>query len=152
VPEHSTQWIEIEATAADIMAVIADFDRYPEWTDAIKRAEVVEAGDDGRARRVDFELDALGFTERYQNVYEWTGDDRVEWKLAKGRLMRAQHGSYTLEEDPDGFGTLVTYELSVDLNLPLPGAVRRKAEQMIMDAALHELKRRVEQTGKPAAS
>ena len=151
MPERSTQWIEIEATAADIMSVIADFDRYPEWTDAIKCAEVVEAGPDGRARKVDFELDALGFTERYQNVYDWTGNERVEWKLTKGRLMREQHGSYTLDEDPEGFGTLVTYELSVDLNLPLPGAVRRKAEQMIMDAALHELKRRVERTGEPTA-
>ena len=151
MPEHSTQWIEIEASAAEIMSVIADFDRYPEWTDAIKRADVVEAGPDGRARTVDFELDALGFTERYQNLYEWTGDERVEWKLTKGRLMRAQHGSYSLEEDPDGFGTLVTYELSVDLNLPLPAAVRRKAEQMIMDAALNELKRRVERTDEPTA-
>jgi Polyketide cyclase / dehydrase and lipid transport len=151
VPEHSTQWIEIEASAAEIMSVIADFDRYPEWTGAIKRADVVEAGADGRARKVDFELEALGYTERYQNVYEWIGAERVEWKLSKGRLMRAQHGSYTLEEDPDGFGTLVTYELSVDLNLPLPATVRRKAERMIIDAALHELKRRVERTDEPTS-
>jgi hypothetical protein len=149
VPEQSTQWIEIDATPAQIMAVIADFDTYPAWTDAIKRADVVEAGPDGRAVKVDFELDALGFTERYQNVYEWDGDERVEWKLTKGRLMRAQQGSYTLEADPDGFGTLVTYELSVDLNLPLPAAVRRKAEQMIIDTALSELKNRVERNGTP---
>jgi ribosome-associated toxin RatA of RatAB toxin-antitoxin module len=151
VPEHSTQWIDIEATPAQIMAVIADFDRYPEWTDAIKSTEVVEAGPDGRALKVEFQLDALGFTESYQLAYEWTGDERVEWNLTKGRLMRAQRGSYTLEEDPDGFGTLVTYELSVDLNLPLPGAIRRKAEQMIMDAALTALKERAERTDKPTS-
>jgi Polyketide cyclase / dehydrase and lipid transport len=152
VREHSTtQWIDIEAAPAQIMAVIADFDTYPEWTGAIKRADVVETGPDGRARKVDFQLDATGFADRYQLVYDWTGDERVEWRLTKGLLMRTQHGSYTLDEDPDGLGTLVTYDLSVDLNVPVPGSLRRKAEQMITDAALTALKRRVERTDESTA-
>ena len=89
--------------------------------------------------------------DRYQLAYEWTSDQRVEWKLTKGRLMRSQHGAYTLEEDPDGFGTLVTYELSVDLNIPLPSALRRKAEQIILETALAALKRRVERADEPTA-
>jgi hypothetical protein len=38
----------------------------------------------------------------------------------------------------------VTYTLSVQLAVPMIGLFRRKAEKMIMDIALKELKRRVE--------
>jgi hypothetical protein len=36
------------------------------------------------------------------------------------------------------------YTLSVDLGIPLLGSLRRKAERVVMDTALKELKRRVE--------
>ena len=38
----------------------------------------------------------------------------------------------------------MTYSLAVDLAIPMIGMFRRKAEKMIMDTALKELKRRVE--------
>jgi hypothetical protein len=38
----------------------------------------------------------------------------------------------------------VTYSLTVDLAIPMIGMIKRKAEKIIMDTALKELKRRVE--------
>jgi hypothetical protein len=38
----------------------------------------------------------------------------------------------------------VTYRLSVDLNIPMLGMFKRKAEKVIMDTALKGLKKRVE--------
>ena len=45
--------------------------------------------------------------------------------------------------------TTVTYELAVEVTLrvPLLGAFKRKAEQMIVDTALAGLKKRVESRG-----
>jgi hypothetical protein len=43
-----------------------------------------------------------------------------------------------------GSGTEVTYTLSVELSIPMIGMLRRKAEKIIIDTALKELKRRVE--------
>ena len=40
------------------MAVIADFPNYPVWAESVKDTEVLEAGPDGRARQVAFNLDA----------------------------------------------------------------------------------------------
>jgi len=45
---------------------------------------------------------------------------------------------------PAGDATTVTYTLSVELNIPMIGMLRRKAEKIIIDTALKELKRRVE--------
>jgi hypothetical protein len=141
--EESTQSITIDAEPADIMAVIADFPNYPLWAGAVKQADVLEPGPDGRARRVAFQLDAGIVRDRYELAYVWTDDTVVEWDLVSGQMMRAQHGSYTLRTDGPA-RTYVTYQLSVDLIIPMLGLLKRKAERMVMDQALKELKKRVE--------
>ena len=73
----------------------------------------------------------------------WAADDRsVSWKLVKGGIQKAQDGSYELVSDGDA--TTVTYKLSVEVNFPMIGMLRRKAEKVIIDTALKGLKRRVE--------
>ena len=57
-------------------------------------------------------------------------------------LLKALDGAYRLT--PKGSGTDVTYELSVDLIIPMIGLLKRKAEKHIINTALTELKKRVE--------
>src|SRR5947208_11554957 len=142
--DESTQSIVVDARPAEIMAVIADFPAYPEWAAAVKQTEVLDRFDDDRAKQVRFTLDAGPFKDVYTLEYQWAQDGRrVSWDLVKGQMQRAQHGVYQL--DPVGeTSTKVTYTLSVQLAVPMIGLFRRKAEKMIMDIALKELKRRVE--------
>jgi uncharacterized membrane protein len=140
--DQSTQSIVIEAPAADVMAVIADFPSYPQWVAAAKKVEVEETGDDGRARRVHFVLDAGAVKDDYVLEYDWDGNRRVSWNLVKGQMQKRQEGSYTLDET-DG-RTEVTYRITIDLSIPMLGMIKRKAEKVILDTALKELKKRVE--------
>ncbi|MGI8761152.1 MAG: SRPBCC family protein [Jatrophihabitantaceae bacterium] len=140
--DQSTQSIVIDADPGTVMAAIADFDAYPVWAGSVKKAEVLQVGADGRAKRVAFTLDAGVVRDQYELDYTWTGDSRVEWTLVKGQMMRAQHGSYELAAGPGG--THVTYSLTVDLAIPMLGLLKRKAERVVMDTALKELKRHVE--------
>jgi hypothetical protein len=140
--DESTQSIVIDAEPGAIMAAIADFEKYPVWTGSVKRTEVLETGDDGRARRVAFTLDAGVFRDQYELEYVWDGDRRVEWTLVRGQMMRSQRGSYTLEGR--GGSTHVTYSLSVELMIPMLGMLKRKGERIVMDTALKELKKYVE--------
>lgn len=140
--DQSTQSIDIDAGPATVMAVIADFDNYPTWAGSVKKAEVLETGPDGLAKRVEFTLAAGPVRDQYELTYVWTGDRMVEWNLIKGQMMRAQQGRYALE--PTASGTHVTYWLSVDLIIPMLGQLKRKAERIVMDQALKELKKRVE--------
>ena len=141
--DQSTQSITISAPPAAIMAVIADFPAYPEWTGSLRSAEVLDQGPDGRAKRVHFTLDAGVVKDQYELEYIWTGDERVEWNLVKGQMQKMQHGTYALR-DVGGGTTEVTYSLTIDLAIPMLGMLRRKAERVIMDTALKELKKRVE--------
>lgn len=141
--EESTQSIVIEATPADIMAVIADFPSYPEWAGAVKDVEVLDEGAGGRPAQVRFVLDAGVVQDEYVLAYTWADDgSAVSWHLVKGQMQRSQRGSYHLAAD--GAATRVTYTLAVDLAIPMIGMFKRKAEKVIMDTALKELKRRVE--------
>ena len=140
--DQSTQSIVVEAPAAEVMAVIADFPSYPQWVAAAKQGEVLETGDDGRARRVHFVLDAGAVKDDYVLDYTWDGDRRVSWSLVKGQMQKRQEGSYTLSES--GGRTEVTYSITIDLSIPMLGMIKRKAEKVILDTALKELKKRVE--------
>src|SRR4051812_46330473 len=111
--DQSTQSITVDAPAADVMAVIADFPAYPQWVTAAKQVEVVETGPDGRARQVHFVLDAGAVKDDYVLEYTWEDDRKVSWTLVKGQMQKRQEGSYTLEES-DG-RTDVTYRITIDL-------------------------------------
>jgi carbon monoxide dehydrogenase subunit G len=143
--ETSTQSIVIAAPPARVAEVICDFPRYPEWVSAAKRVEVTEEYEDGYASRVRFVLDAGMVQDEYTLVYEYAEDlSRIEWHLAApSKIQKVQDGSYDIEENADGTST-VTYTLAVELSIGMLGMFKRKAEKMIMDTALRELKRRVE--------
>ena len=140
--DQSTQSIVVSAPAADVMAVIADFPAYPQWVAAAKKVEVVKEGADGRAEQVHFVIDAGMIKDDYTLAYTWDGDRGVSWTLVSSQLMKRQDGSYTLVES--GGSTEVTYAITIDINLPLLGMMKRKAEKVILDTALKELKKRVE--------
>ena len=142
---QSSQSIMIDAPPEAIMSVIADFSDYPDWIGSIATCEVQEEYPSGRAKRVRFVVDAGVVKDDYVLEYDWAEDGRrVDWSLVKGQLQKAQDGSYALS--PSGGGTRVTYSLAVDLNVPLIGVFKRKAEKVIMDTALKELKKRVDAT------
>lgn len=142
--EHTRSSITIEAPPADVMAVIADFDRYPEWTGEVKEAEVLETDAQGRAEQVRLLLDAGAIKDEHVLAYQWSGGDEVSWSLVRSRMLRALDGTYRLDATAGGKSTEVTYELTVDVKIPMLGTIKRKAEKVIIDRALDGLKKRVE--------
>jgi ribosome-associated toxin RatA of RatAB toxin-antitoxin module len=146
--DTSTQSIVIDAQPARIAEVICDFPKYPDWVSAVKSVEIVEEYEDGYASQVRFVIDAGVLADEYTLAYEYSEDiSRIEWHLvAPSKMQKAQSGSYDIVPNDDGTST-VTYALTVDLAVPMLGMFKRKAEKMIMDTALRDLKRRVESLG-----
>jgi ribosome-associated toxin RatA of RatAB toxin-antitoxin module len=142
--DQTTASISIKASPGAVMDVIADFEAYPEWTGAVKRAEVLSQRDDGRAELVHYQLDAGAIKDEYTLTYDWSEMPGVlRWKLVEGQMLKLLTGSYEVSEASDG-STDVTYTLAVDVKIPLLGMIKRKAEKVIIDTALKELKKRVE--------
>jgi ribosome-associated toxin RatA of RatAB toxin-antitoxin module len=135
--------IVIAASPERIMNVIADFEAYPTWATGVKVADVVETSN-GRAERVHFVLEAAPIRDQYDLGYVWEGDRSVTWHLVeRGSMLTSMDGKYELESVGDD-STRVTYQLSVDVSIPMLGMLKRKAEKVIIDTALKGLKRHVE--------
>ncbi|HZE37600.1 MAG TPA: SRPBCC family protein [Stackebrandtia sp.] len=145
--DSSTQSIVIDAPSARIAEVIAEFGAYPEWISGMQSTEVLEEFEDGYGHLVKFRIDAGIFKDTYELRYDYSEDlNRISWTLDKpSSVQKAQTGSYDLDDQGDGT-TRVTYTLAVDLSIPMLGMFKRKAEKIIMDSALKELKKRVEGT------
>ncbi|MFI6346997.1 SRPBCC family protein [Streptomyces sp. NPDC050560] len=144
--EHTSSSITIEAAPADVMGVIADFARYPDWTGEVKEAEVLATDGDGRAEQVRLVMDAGAIKDDQTLAYTWHSANEVSWTLVKSQMLRSLDGSYLLK--PKGAGTEVTYQLTVDVKIPMLGMIKRKAEKVIIDRALAGLKKRVESAAK----
>lgn len=145
--ESSSQSIVVNADPARIAEVICDYPSYPLWTQAIKVADVLEEYEDGYPAKVHFVIDAGAVADEYTLHYDYAEDiSRIEWHLVEPtRMQKAQDGSYDIVDNGDGTCT-VTYTLSVDLAIGMLGMFKKRAERAIMDTALKELKKRVEQT------
>jgi ribosome-associated toxin RatA of RatAB toxin-antitoxin module len=144
VEEEVTERLVIAGTPQHCFEVLADFERYPEWAADIKAVTVDERDAEGRATVVTYRAAAFGRSTSYTLHYDYSqAPERLSWVQTAGDLTRRLDGIYTIE--PAGEQTAeITYDLIVDLRVPLPGFVKRRAEGRIMVTALRELKTRVE--------
>ena len=134
--------IDITATPAEILAVIADVTAYPQWSAVHKWTSVDSRFPDGRPRRVSMGVSAVGLTDTLVLDYEWTAHG-VRWSLVRPTLQQKdQRGSYSITDDVDL--SHVHCELHIDTAIPLPGLLVRRVMKKAVTAGTDGLKRRVE--------
>jgi ribosome-associated toxin RatA of RatAB toxin-antitoxin module len=140
--ERTKSSIDIAAPPEAVLRVITDFEAYPQWAGEVKEARIEERDDAGRATRAWYRMDAGALRDEHTLAYEYPSDAEVRWRLVASNMMRALDGSYLVEATEAG--SHVTYQLAVDVKLPMVGLLKRKVEKLIIDRALSGLKKRVE--------
>ena len=144
MPEQATERMTVEASPERCFDVAVDFDRYPEWAADIKSVTVDERDSDGRGTLVTFRAAAFGRSTSYTLRYDYSAAPHtLAWVQERGDITSRLDGEYVFDAATGG-GTDVTYHLVVELKVPIPGFVKRRAEGRIMGTALRELKARVE--------
>jgi ribosome-associated toxin RatA of RatAB toxin-antitoxin module len=150
VEEQVTERMVIGGTPEHCYQVLTDFERYPDWAADIKAVTVDERDAEGRAVRVTFRAAAFGRSTSYALLYDYSeAPGKLSWIQVAGDITRRLDGAYILEASGDD-ATDIRYDLVVDLKVPLPGFVKRRAEGRIMGTALRELKARVEDGAAPS--
>jgi uncharacterized membrane protein len=141
--DTASERIRVEAPANRCFDVAVDFESYPEWVRDVKEAKILETDDEGRGKKVEFRAAALGKSIRYVLEYDYAASpEAFSWRFVEGDMLRRLDGTYRFE--PDGDSTRVQYDLAVELAVPLPGLLKRRAAGLIMGSALKELKKQVE--------
>jgi hypothetical protein len=151
VEEQVAERVIIRGAPEDCYSVLTAFERYPTWAADIKAVSVDERDEAGRGLVVTFRAAAFGRSTSYTLRYDYSAaPEELSWVQTAGDLTRRLDGSYHLSPSGDA-GTEIVYKLVVDLKVPLPGFVKRRAEGRIMSTALRELKAVVESASQPAA-
>ena len=132
--------VVIEASPEEILDVIADVESTPAWSPQYQSAEVLEAYDDGRPKRVKMKIKTAGISDEQVVEYTWSGDV-VRWTLVSAGQLKAQDASYTLI--PDGEKTKVKFDIAVDLSVPLPGFILKRAMKGGVETATDGLRKQV---------
>lgn len=141
--ETASQTVTTLAPPDRVWAIAIDIERYPEWAKDVKDVIVRTRDDHGRPLEVEFRTSALGRSTHYTLAYDYSqAPDVLAWSMIKGDIMRAIDGAYYFSASADG-GTEVRYDLIIDLVVPLPGFVKRRAEVRILNT-VRELKVRAE--------
>jgi uncharacterized membrane protein len=148
MPEQARETITIAAPVQKVFDVLVDFESYPQWAADLKQAIVIARDDEQRPTVVEFRAAAMGRSTTYRLSYDYDGaPNRLGWALVEGDLQRELDGAYHLSPSADSADvTEIVYELSIDLIVPIPGFVKRRAENRIIKTALDQLKQRVEST------
>lgn len=137
---NETREIVIEATPEEILDVIADLDSVTEWSEPHQSVEVLERDEDGRPTKVKMKVKAAGITDEQVLAYTWS-ENLVSWTLVSSGQQRSQDASYTLTPEADK--TKVTFQISVDPVVPLPGFVLKRAVKGTIDTGTKGLRDRV---------
>jgi ribosome-associated toxin RatA of RatAB toxin-antitoxin module len=144
VSEQTTERMVVAASPQQCYAVASDVERYPEWAADIKDVTVHGRDDQSRPSSVTYRAAAFGRSTCYTLSYDYSASPRtLSWQQTDGDLTSKLDGSYTFEPSGEG-GTEVIYALEVELRVPLPGFIKRRAQSRIMHTAMQDLKARVE--------
>jgi uncharacterized membrane protein len=141
--EQASQTTTIAAAPERVWAIAADVEHYPDWAKDVKDVVVRARDGEGRPTEVEFRASALGRSTHYTLGYDYGDAPSVlAWRLIRGDIMSTVDGAYHFAPTPDG-GTEVRYDLVIELVVPLPGFVKRRAEVRILNT-IRELKARAE--------
>jgi hypothetical protein len=144
MPDEAHERISVAAPPERCWAIATDYERYPEWAKDVKHVAVLERDGENRGNKVEYRVAGLGRSIHYVLQYDYgEAPQAFSWKLIEGDILRQLDGRYGFEAD--GEGTRVTYDLTIDVAIPLPGLIKRRAAGMIMGTALRELKKEAEQ-------
>ncbi|MGI9595989.1 MAG: SRPBCC family protein [Acidimicrobiales bacterium] len=147
--EHTGFSVVVQASVEDCYRVAVDIGAYPDWVQNLRSVDILTTDDQGRPRTAKFEAEGLGRMSSYVLAYDLSeAPHKLAWNLVSGDLTREIEGRYLFHDMTEEEGMALTeidYELTIDLAVSLPGFVKRRAEDKIVESALGRFKRRVEE-------
>ena len=138
--EHT---VEIAAPIETCFAAITDYETFPKWQSAVVDTEVLDWDAKGRGKRVRLFIDAKVRKVDYTLDYRYEQPTRIEWDFVEGNGINDADGHYLFEDLGEG-RTRATYKFGLEVGIPLPGPVARRAHKSTLKASVEDLKSEAE--------
>jgi ribosome-associated toxin RatA of RatAB toxin-antitoxin module len=135
--------LEVDASAEKIMAIVADFESYPQWNEEVKGAWILARYDDGRPSQLRLDASVSGYDISYIQAIYYPSENQIQTVMQQGDLFSKQEQVFSVVAM--GPTTLLTVDLDVETTMPVPKPMVKK---MVNDALEHlagNLKTRAEE-------
>jgi ribosome-associated toxin RatA of RatAB toxin-antitoxin module len=135
--------VEVSSEAASVKAIVADFERYPEWNDGVNGCWVLARYDDGRPSQLRLDAAYQGFEGTYIQAVYYPGPNQIQTVMQQGELFMKQEQLFSVVEM--GASSLLTVDIDVELSLPVPAPMVKSLLNNVLDHLADNLKQRAEQ-------
>ena len=135
--------VEVSSEAASVMAIVADFERYPEWSDGVNGCWVLARYDDGRPSQLRLDAAYQGFEGTYIQAVYYPGPNQIQTVMQQGELFKKQEQLFSVVEM--GASSLLTVDIDVEPSLPVPAPMVKSLLNNVLDHLANNLKQRAEQ-------
>ena len=135
--------VEVDADAAAIMAIVADFERYPEWSEGVKGCWVLARYDDGRPSQLRLDAVYQGFEGTYIQAVYYPGANQIQTVMQQGELFKKQDQLFSVVEM--GATSLLTVDVDVETSMPIPAPMVKSLLNNVLEHLAENLKKRAEQ-------
>jgi ribosome-associated toxin RatA of RatAB toxin-antitoxin module len=134
--------VEVTASAASILAIVADFESYPQWNSEIKGLWVLARYDDGRPSqlRLDAKYEAIE-DSLIQAVY-YPSPNQIQTVMQQGNLFKKQEQLFNVVDM--GATSLLTVDMDVEPAMPIPAPMVKTMADNVLDYLAENLKKRAE--------
>jgi ribosome-associated toxin RatA of RatAB toxin-antitoxin module len=117
---------------AQVYAVVVDFSVYPRLFPEIKQTKVL--GNNGQSVQVEFRGNMVLPFRYVLNLVCDAQAGSVTWTYVEGEMVKNSTGSWRFS--PEGAGTRVDYQTSLQIEAPLPGFLLRKITDGLVTLSL----------------
>ena len=90
--------VEVGADAASIMAIVADFEAYPQWNEPIKGVWILARYDDGRPSQLRLDTEINGMPGTYIQAVYYPGENQIQTVMQQGDLFAKQEQLFSVVE------------------------------------------------------
>jgi ribosome-associated toxin RatA of RatAB toxin-antitoxin module len=135
--------VEVGADADSILAIVADFERYPEWNEGVKGCWVLARYDDGRPSQLRLDTVVQGIEGTYIQAVYYPGPNQIQTVMQQGELFSKQEQLFSWVES--GPTTLLTVDIDVETTMPVPAPMVKMLLGNVLDQLAENLKLRAEQ-------
>jgi ribosome-associated toxin RatA of RatAB toxin-antitoxin module len=135
--------VEVAAPAESIMAIVADFEAYPQWNKEIKGCWILARYDDGRPSQLRLDVEVGGQAGMFITAVYYPGPNQIFTVLQQGDHFEKQEQKFSVV--PIGPTSLLTVDLDVETKLAIPRPMVKKAIGDTLEYLADNLKARAEQ-------
>jgi ribosome-associated toxin RatA of RatAB toxin-antitoxin module len=134
--------VEVAASAESIMAIVADFESYPEWNEEVKGCWVLARYQDGRPSQLRVDVVVQGQAGTFITAVYYPGPNEIHTVLQQGDHFDKQEQRFSVV--PTGPTSLLTVDLEVETKMAFPKTMVRKVIGDTLDYLAGNLKARAE--------